>query len=155
VFVLSTYIYNRELKVSSLCHCSEVEAPVLVSPAEDALNVSLGDDVTFSVNVSGYNLMYLWELGSGEFLPSSDSRYVGVRSSRLVVSDVRTSDVGDYVCMAANSGGSVSSSARLTIREWLRAMVGVVAGDRASLYSWVWLDVLGLQERLDLRIRIS
>ena len=103
--------------MNTLWLLAEVKAPVLVTPAKDVLNVSLGDNVTISVVVSGYDIMYLWELESGEFLPSSDSRYVGVRLPTLTIADVRTSDVGVFVCTATNSGGSVMSSAELSIRE--------------------------------------
>ncbi len=96
---------------------SGILPPVLVSPPVHALDVPLGSTVTFSVNVTGENLMFLWEHESGESLPTSDSRFSGVRSAILTISDVRTSDVGGYICSVTNSGGTVSSLARLTICE--------------------------------------
>ena len=105
--------------INELLNPPEILAPILVTPARDALEVPLGSNVTFSVFATGYNLLYLWELDSGESLPTSDSRYLGVRSSRLTISDVRTSDAGAYVCMVSNSGGSVRSTATLTISKLL------------------------------------
>lgn len=74
--------------------------------------------------VTGDDLLYLWELGSGESLPTSEARFSGVLSPSLTIYDVRTSDAGNYTCSATNSGGSVSSSAQLIISElWKRRII--------------------------------
>ncbi len=94
---------------------------MLVSPritrfAEDAVNVSLGSNVAFSVDAVGHFLEFAWRKQDGQSSLNT-SRFVGVATSKLTIRDVRFSDAGTYECEVSNSAGRARTSASLEIGE--------------------------------------
>lgn len=95
-----------------------VIAPVIVSEASDVVNAAPGSDVIFLVLAKGENLLYAWEYGNGSSLSTSDSRFAGINSNRLTISNSKFSDGGLYACVVSNGAGTARSTAALTIGEY-------------------------------------
>ena len=67
---------------------------------------------TFTCSATGYNVNYLWKIGSGSF----PSKVTGINTDTVVIPDVRSSDDNTYTCTISNDGGSVTSNpAKLTV----------------------------------------
>jgi len=94
-----------------------LEAPQIVVSAEDALNVTVGSNVTFEIRASGDLLEYLWEGLDGRSLVQRP-RFLGTRTNILVVSGVQFGDAGTYVGVVSNRAGTANSTAVLTVGEW-------------------------------------
>lgn len=86
-----------------------VAAPVIVTQPQSQ-TVTAGAQVTFAMVVSGTApLSYQWKFNTAD-LP-------GATSSRLMLTNVQTSQAGDYSVVVSNKAGSVTSSvARLTFQ---------------------------------------
>jgi len=72
-------------------------------------SVQLTQTVKFNCSVDGGTVEWTIELGS---FPNT---VTGINTSTLVIPDVRSSDDNTYTCVASNEGGTVSSSANLTV----------------------------------------
>ena len=114
---VSFYYFFRIVKLcmTFLPPLSTASIPILVVHAEDVLNASPGSTVSFLVFSFDLSAEYRWVRSDGISL--SDSRFSGVNLGNLVISDVRPSDAGTYMCIVSNPAGSVISSARLTLSE--------------------------------------
>ena len=74
--------------------------------------VNITQIAMFTCAVSGNNVKYQWNIGTGSF----PSKVTGINKSTLVIPDVRSSDSNTYTCMASTEGGNVSSNAtKLTV----------------------------------------
>ena len=78
---------------------------IFLHPSSQYINLT--ETATFTCNATGYNVNYHWTIQSGSF----PNKVTSVNSNTLIISDVRSSDVNTYVCVASNQGGSVSSHA--------------------------------------------
>ena len=93
--------------------------PTLLIHAEDALNVLPGSSVSFIVFSFDLSADYQWERGDGRSIPLSDTRFMGIMSRNLTITDIMASDAGTYVCVVSNNAGSVQSAAKLTLSKWV------------------------------------
>lgn len=103
-------------------------------------NVVVGGTATFSVAATGLPApTYQWYFtptGSSTPLALNDSsgKLAGTRTSSLTVSNVQSSDTGDYVCIATNTGGSATSvAAQLSIVDRVVRVAGQTAAPGASI----------------------
>src|SRR5574341_2632070 len=83
-----------------------VSPPVILSGPQSQ-TVPAGSDVTLSVQASGSDLTYQWQ--------HDGTNISGATTSALVLNDVQTSDGGTYTAIVSNGGGSVTTSATLTV----------------------------------------
>ena len=93
-----------------------LDAPVIVRQAEDALDISLGSNVTFIVEATGHLLEYIWQSVNGMPLPLTP-RFIGVKTNMLTIQNIRSSDAGTYVCIISNTAGTARSTVLLSISE--------------------------------------
>ena len=92
--------------------------PVLLADPVDQLEVTPGDEVSFSVSVVGFALTYRWQLIDGTQLPANDQRLIGINSANLTIRVVIGRDIGIYQCIVSNAAGIVASTgALLTVGE--------------------------------------
>ena len=84
-------------------------------PIIDSIMLNQGLDIlqtaVFICNAAGYDVSYYWMVESG----SLPNKAVGINSSTLVVSDLRSSDSNLYICEASNLVGKVNSSKQLMV----------------------------------------
>ena len=69
-------------------------------------NVNLTDTASITCFAAGYNVSYQWIIESGSF----PSKVISTNSSKLVISDVTSSDENTYTCAATTLSGCVSSN---------------------------------------------
>ena len=95
----------QKIKLSVLSH--PLVPPVINDPTmpEDQLDVVPASNVSFSVVVSGNNLMYLWMKDGTTVIDGS--KYNGATTSTLTVIAVEQDDDGIYSCVVSNTGGFV------------------------------------------------
>ena len=73
--------------------------------------VSLLQDAVFICSATGYDISYQWD-----FKPTSKpGKIIGIGNSTLMIPSVKSSDDGNYTCVAINIGGNRSHSAQLKI----------------------------------------
>ena len=104
-------IYNRALgdnEVSALFHNGVFPpTPPIVVQGPVSQTVFVGESAAFSAVAIGGNLNYQWYLGA--------TPIPGATNSTLTLTDVASTDAGNYIIFATNSAGSASSSATLTV----------------------------------------
>ena len=83
-----------------------VAPPVIISGPESQ-TVQVGSPVLFTVEASGQDLIYQWQ--------HNGSNIAGATSSGLALANVQLTDAGTYTVVVSNAGGSVSSSASLSV----------------------------------------
>ena len=93
-----------------------LDAPQITVPPTDALNLTFGSTVTFTLEADGLLLEYQWQRDDGISL-LHDRRFSGVNTDSMEIRDVELGDAGMYECVVSNSGGSVSSKVELSIGE--------------------------------------
>jgi sugar lactone lactonase YvrE len=90
--------------------------PPMIDQRPHVTSHSYTDSVTISVEASGTDLTYEWQL-NGANLTDGDG-ISGANSPTLTISDPTSSDAGNYTVVVSNSNGSVTSSAApLTVQK--------------------------------------
>ena len=85
-----------------------IMGPNVTSPGEIAI---AGEDVEISVNVTthpeGIPVPYQWLVNGTNLLPNS-SRYQGIQTETLTISNVQVEDQGSYTCSVADSASGIN-----------------------------------------------
>ena len=85
--------------------------PPIIDTFTISQNLDILQTAVLTCNATGYDISYYWAIGSGQF----PSKVTGVKSSTLIVPDLRLSDNNSYTCMAENIGGSVYRTKELIV----------------------------------------
>ena len=127
--------------VSNVCSTSStlnvtvtdsVPAPVIVS-AVQSQTVTAGSDVSFTVVASGSDLTYQWQF-NGSNLP-------GATGSTLNLTGVQLADAGSYTVLVTNPGGTVASTATLSVTAGTSVQPPVILSGPQSQTAIVGTDV--------------
>ncbi len=130
------------------------QAPIFVNQPLGQ-SVIAGDSATFVVSATGLPVpTYRWYFtptGSSTPQALSDAvgKLAGTATPTLVVSNVQTSDVGDYVCIATNSVGTTTSvAAQLTIAARVIRIVSQTVAPGATFSVPIQLVATGTENAL-------
>ena len=86
-----------------------VIGPNIICPGEIAI---AGEDVEISLNAStvpeNVSLPFLWSVNGTNLLTKNSSRYQGIQTDTLTISDVQVEDQGSYACSVANSVSGIN-----------------------------------------------
>lgn len=93
------------LDLTPVVHVDEV-TEIVVQPSDAA--GSSGATASLTIGASGTGLNYQWMRGSTTL--SDDSRFSGVTSSTLTISNLVVADVGSYHCIVTGTCGSATSN---------------------------------------------
>ena len=101
----------------------DITGPNLIWPGEIAI---AGEDVELSVNVTTFPedipVPYQWSVNGTNLLTNS-SRYQGLQTDTLTISNVQVEDQGSYACSVANSASGINvNSTKLVVGKLLIAI---------------------------------
>jgi hypothetical protein len=86
-----------------------ITGPTLIWPGEIAI---AGEDVELSINVTTnpkyVPVPYQWSVNGTNLLTKNSSRYQGIQTDTLTISDVQVEDQGSYACSVANSASGIN-----------------------------------------------
>ena len=94
-----------------------VTGPNLIWPGKIAI---AGEDMEISLNVStvpeNVSLPFLWSVNGTNLLTKNSSRYQGIQTDTLIISNVQVEDQGSYACSVANSASGINmNSTKLVV----------------------------------------
>jgi hypothetical protein len=94
-----------------------VTGPNVTWPGEIAI---AGEEVEISVNVithpDNISVPYQWSVNGTNLLTKNISRYQGIQTDTLTISDVQVEDQGSYACSVANSASGINiNSTKLVV----------------------------------------
>ena len=127
-------LWNRALTISEIAdiRVNGVPSPVAAippsittQPVSKTNGVFVGDDITFSVQVTGTSpLSYQWNKGGS---PISSAANPTATNNILVLTNVQTGDAGDYFVTITNVAGTTNSvTVQLTVVPYTPATNGIV-----------------------------
>ena len=96
------------------CHLFETVSPASISGHPSDQIVAQNGTANFSVNASGDGLTYQWQK-DGTNIPNNDTRFSGVSTSALTISNVEANDAGVYKCIVSNGAGDMVTSNEATL----------------------------------------
>lgn len=112
---------------SSVANLTVDDFPIILAEPTNQ-TVGQGSIVTLTVNAIGApTLGYQWQANGNNLLNSG--RIVGVNSSALTITNVRTSDAKDYSVIVTNSLGSVTSSPPAVLTVLTAPLFGSIMDD--------------------------
>ena len=107
------YMHTYKLLMHMHIFIHTVQLPQITS-SPVSQDVSLLQDAMFICSATGYNISYHWV-----FEPTSKPSkvmHMGVGNTTLMIPNVKSSDDGNYTCVATNIAGPIRShAAQLTI----------------------------------------
>jgi hypothetical protein len=112
-------IFNRALgnnEVTALYNngvVSQSTPVILQGPVSE--NLFVGDTASFSAQAIGGNLSYQWDFGAAP-IP-------GATNNTLIITNIALGNAGSYSVVVANSAGSATNSATLTIQQPVLALL--------------------------------
>ena len=87
---------------------------MIVTQPSDQLDITMGQDATFSVTATGVSLTYQWQKDGVDITDTTDT-YSGTTTANLTVLSVELANEGSYRCVV---NGTVNSTpAQLTVGE--------------------------------------
>ena len=131
--------------VTSSAAMLTVKAPTVITDQPDAASVCPGTTASFSVTASGEGpLTYQWYHGSTPLSNGGD--ILGATSNQLQISNVESSDAGDYTVTVTGECGAVTSNAATLVVHPAIGRLGVVRATELPKDILLVLDLSGSME---------